>query len=94
MYSVVATKQYNKSLKKMLRGGVSKSLRQEIIAVINDLAKDSPLPKHHHDHALKGQLSQYRECHIRPDVLLIYQKRETELVLVLIDIGSHSQLFP
>ena len=77
----------------MLRGGVSKSLRQDIVDVIDNLARDNKLQAHNRDHSLKGQLSKYRECHIRPDVLLVYQKREKELVLVLIDIGSHSQLF-
>lgn len=93
MYSVLATKQYKKSYQKLVRGGVSKSLRQDIIDVINALVVGNQLPEHNRDHALKGQLRQYRECHIRPDVLLVYQKYENELVLVLIDIGSHSQLF-
>lgn len=93
MYSVLATKQYKKSYQKIIRSGVSKSLRQDIIDVINELAAGNQLAEHNCDHALKGQLRQYRECHIRPDVLLVYQKRETELVLVLVDIGSHSNLF-
>jgi mRNA interferase YafQ len=54
---------------------------------------DTPLPKKYNDHALKGQYATYRECHIRPDWLLIYKKDKTDLILVLVRTGTHSQLF-
>jgi mRNA interferase YafQ len=54
---------------------------------------DTPLPKKYNDHALKGKYTAYRECHIRPDLLLIYKKDKTNLILVLVRTGSHSQLF-
>lgn len=93
MYTIVPTEQYQKSLQKLLRGGVAQSLRRDMERVIDTLAAGQALPVANRDHQLKGPLKAYRECHIRPDVLLVYQKRENELVLVLIDIGSHSQLF-
>ncbi|WP_304418120.1 type II toxin-antitoxin system YafQ family toxin, partial [uncultured Helicobacter sp.] len=45
------------------------------------------------DHALKGEYIGFRECHIKPDLLLIYQKDKHILILTCIDVGSHSKLF-
>ncbi|EAJ1622669.1 type II toxin-antitoxin system YafQ family toxin [Campylobacter upsaliensis] len=45
------------------------------------------------DHALKGNLKTFRECHIKPDLLLIYQKLEKELILHCINVGKHSEIF-
>ena len=50
-----------------------------------------PLPERNRDHALSGNWSGYRECHVRPDLLLIYEMAEG--VLRLIRLGSHSELF-
>lgn len=44
------------------------------------------------DHALTADRAGLRDCHIRPDWVLIYQIRETELVLVLVETGSHADL--
>jgi len=56
------------------------------------LVHDRPLPISARDHALQGAWSGYRECHIRPDLLLIYQKRDSEFLMIA-RIGSHSELF-
>jgi len=56
------------------------------------LANDYPLPPSARDHALRGAWSGYRECHIRPDLLLIYKKPDAE-TLRLARICSHSELF-
>lgn len=55
------------------------------------LAADKPLPAKNRDHGLGGNWSGYRECHLKPDVLLIYRKPEG--VLQLVRLGSHSELF-
>lgn len=65
----------------------------EVYLVINTLASGKPLSVKHRDHKLSGEFSMYRECHIKPDLLLIYQIKNDILVLVLINIGSHSELF-
>lgn len=44
-------------------------------------------------HALKGVYKGYKECHIKPDLLLIYQKQDDRLILYCLDIGTHSELF-
>ena len=51
------------------------------------------MDRKHRDHALKGDFKGYRECHIKPDVLLIYKIEKDVLILVLADIGSHTNLF-
>ncbi|MDR1686382.1 MAG: type II toxin-antitoxin system YafQ family toxin [Desulfovibrio sp.] len=56
------------------------------------LAKDSPLPENCRDHALSGDWKGYRECHLKPDLLLLYRKKEPE-ILRIARLGSHSELF-
>jgi mRNA interferase YafQ len=62
-----------------------------IEGVVDLLASDIKLPPEMWDHNLKGKWSEYRECHIKPDRLLIYKKVDNELILVRT--GSHSDLF-
>ena len=64
-----------------------------LLKIIKMLANDEPLPDKHNDHALVGNWKGYRECHISPDWLLVYQKTDrNELILVLARIASHSEL--
>lgn len=56
------------------------------------LLNDQALPQGHRDHALSGDWAGYRECHIKPDLLLIYKKPDAE-TLRLARLGSHSELF-
>jgi mRNA interferase YafQ len=56
------------------------------------LANDDPLEPRHRDHDLSGDWQGYRECHIKPDLLLIYRKTDME-TLRLARLGSHSELF-
>jgi mRNA interferase YafQ len=90
MYIVKPTKAYKKSRKKILRSGrFDARLLDE---VINLLATGKILAEKYQDHSLSGDFSECRECHIKPDVLLIYAKIENELILVLVDIGSHPRM--
>lgn len=91
MYQVVFTSQYKKSLKKISRSGNFPI--KEIEHVISLLILGKILPVKYKDHELNGELSSYRECHIKGDLLLIYKIEKENLILVLVDIGSHSQLF-
>ncbi len=59
--------------------------------VLNMLVMDEVLPANLSDHSLTGEWKGYRDCHIKPDLVLIYRK--TEEALVLARIGSHSELF-
>ncbi len=72
-----------------MRSGVN--LAQDLDDVIALLEVDIPLPEQRHDHALKGAWVPARECHIRPDILLVYRKAPGELHLLRL--ASHSELF-
>lgn len=61
------------------------------IHVIYKLLNDEPLEDKYRDHQLKGNFEGCRECHLKPDLLLIYKIKNE--VLELIDIGTHSELF-
>lgn len=61
--------------------------------MVNQLAAGKTLAEKHRDHLLTGDYGGYRECHITPDWLLVYQVRENELLLFLARTGTHSDLF-
>ena len=61
-------------------------------AVLVLLESDQPLPQRYQDHPLSGSWSGCRDCHLRPDLLLIYEKFGND-VLLLVRLGSHSELF-
>ena len=57
------------------------------------LASGAELLLKYKDHALKGQYLGFRECHVKPYLLLVYRKNNDILELYLLDVGSHSDLF-
>ena len=65
----------------------------ELKSVIEQLAAGNTLETKHHDHALSGNYTMFRECHIRPDWLLIYRINHDELELLAYRTGTHSDLF-
>jgi mRNA interferase YafQ len=65
----------------------------KLIAVLSQLAEGTQLPEKNHDHELSGNLKDFRECHIEPDWLLLYQVFEGELILSATATGSHADLF-
>ncbi|MES2023349.1 MAG: type II toxin-antitoxin system YafQ family toxin [Patescibacteria group bacterium] len=85
------TKQYEKSFKRLKHSG--KFNEGELNKVINTLCMGKKLDAIYQDHALQGEYWGYRECHIRGNLLLIYKIENKKLILVLFDIGSHSELF-
>lgn len=66
-------------------------LSEEWVEVANCLINQTPLPEKYRDHELKGNWQGFRECHIKPDLLLIYEQGERYIQLVRL--GSHSELF-
>ena len=91
MYKIILTTQFKKSLKKIKKSN-SHSL-SHIQKLINNIAHNKKLDIKFKDHKLHGELSALRECHIKPDLLLVYEKDKRKLILVLVDIGSHNELF-
>ena len=61
--------------------------------VIDDLLAEKVLDKKYLDHPLGGNYSGFRECHVQPDWLLIYEVRRQVLVLMLYRTGTHAELF-
>lgn len=88
-YLVRKTARFKKSLKRMLKRG--KDI-DKIDYVVKLLAKGETLPAKYRDHALVGDLTGLRDCHIENDWVLIYYYEENVLVLTLADTGSHSDL--
>ena len=90
MLKISFTKQYLRDLELMKRRQLPKSELDEVIKL---LLEEQPLPLKYRDHALKGNFVNYRECHVRPNWLLIYKIDKKILTLVLIRTGTHSDLF-
>lgn len=88
-YIVKPTTAFKKAYKKCLRQHLDISLLDEII---QRLASGETLEPKYRDHALTGIYTGFRECHIKPDWLLIYRINNDILVLTLIDTGSHSEV--
>ena len=81
---------FKKDFKRIKKHGYDISRLEKIVEL---LANEVPLPEQFKDHNLLGNYNGFRECHIAPDWLLIYQVNNNELVLVLSRTGSHSDLF-
>ena len=81
---------FKKDFKRIKKHGYDISRLEKIVEL---LGKEVPLPEQFKDHNLSGNYNGFRECHIAPDWLLIYQVNNNELVLVLSRTGSHSDLF-
>ncbi len=90
MLKIVASNKFKKDLKLAAKRGFNLTLLRE---VVNTLANQKPLDQKHRDHNLSGIYSQFRECHIQPDWLLVYRVEENELELFLFRTGTHSDLF-
>ena len=89
MLNIAFTNQYLKDLELMKRRNLPKS---ELDDVVKLLSEEKPLLPKHNDHPLKGNFIGYRECHIRPNWLLIYKIDKQVLILVLVRTGTHSDL--
>lgn len=89
MYEIRMVKQFRKDLK-----ALDKSMYDldELDKVVSMLANGQRLPPEYHDHDLHGKFEGTRECHIRPDWLLIYRTKKKELILYLLSTGTHSNL--
>lgn len=81
---------FKKDYKRVIKRGYNVKLMED---VINKLVKQEQLPEKNRDHALSGDYMGFRECHITPDWLLIYEINNKELILFLTRTGTHSDLF-
>ena len=91
MRRIERTSRFKRDYKRESRGR-HRTYPDELLATIAEtLANDRPLEPRHHDHALSGEWRDYRDCHLKPDLLLIYQKSGAD-VLRLVRLGSHAEL--
>ena len=83
--------QFKRDLKREARGQHRVALAKDFVSIVETLANDKPLTEKLRDHALTGDWKDHRDCHIRPDLVLIYRKPDAE-TLELVRLGSHSEL--
>ena len=91
MRTVKHTSQFKKDYRREKRSQHKATLDTALSVVINQLVADKPLPVKNRDHALTGQWCDHRDCHIKPDLVLIYRKPDNNTV-ELVRLGSHSCL--
>jgi len=90
MLHIVFTNKMKRDAKLMKKRGKDMS---RLTVILNLLASQSNIPKQYKDHQLSGELKDFRECHIEPDWLLIYQIFKDKLILSASGTGTHSDLF-
>ena len=90
-YTLRYSGQFKRSYKLCKKRGYDMS---KLEAVIRLLAENGSLPAQYRPHILSGRgLAGYWECHIEPDWLLVWDQNDTELILLLLDTGTHSDIF-
>ena len=92
MRTIERSSTFKHDYKREAKGRHRATLDEELKPVLVALATDAPLDVRYRDHDLSGDWAAYRECHIRPDLLLIYRKSDSD-TLRLARLGSHSELF-
>jgi mRNA interferase YafQ len=91
MRAISYTGQFKRDYKREKSGRHAKSLDRDLTQAVTFPINDQPLPRRYFDHALSGEWKDCRDCHVKPDLVLIYRKPD-EVSLELIRLGSHSEL--
>ncbi|MGO8818739.1 MAG: type II toxin-antitoxin system YafQ family toxin [Terriglobia bacterium] len=91
MREVKYTARFRRDYRRENSGRHGNKLDALLMKVVNWLADDTPLPNPNFDHPLSGEWNDHRDCHIKPDLVLIYRKPDDES-LELVRLGSHSAL--
>lgn len=92
MRKIEYTSAFRRDFKREKRGPHRRDIDALVSDVVSLLAEDKVLPEKSRDHELSGEWRDHRECHVKPDLLLIYRKPDAQ-VLQLVRMGSHSELF-
>jgi mRNA interferase YafQ len=92
MRRIERTNAFRRDFKREQRGQHRRDVEALLAIAVSQLAEDRPLPEKNRDHARAGVWHDFRECHLKPDLLLIYRKSDPD-VLQLVRMGSHSELF-
>jgi mRNA interferase YafQ len=91
MRTIERTSQFKRDYKRESKGRYRDVLGRELIGVLQTLADNAPLAARFRDHALTGDWQDHRDCHLKPDLVLIYRFPDTN-TLQLVRLGSHSEL--
>ena len=91
MRKIERTGQFKRDYKREAKGRHQATLDADLVPVLVALANDQRLEPRHRDHALTGNWKDHRDCHVKPDLVLIYQKPDAD-TLRLVRLGSHSEL--
>lgn len=90
MFRIITTTSFEKDVIKCAKRGLDLDLLQRVVEY---LEKEGSLPPIYKPHILSGKLKCYWECHVKPDWLLIWIKRENQKTITLIGTGTYSDLF-
>jgi mRNA interferase YafQ len=91
MRTIEATSQFKRDFKREAKGAHREVVQTDLPTLLKTLADDQPLPEKYRDHGLSGEWKDHRDCHVKPDLVLIYRKPTAD-VLQLVRLGSHSEL--
>ena len=91
MRTIRYTNRFRRDFKRVKGGRHGKTLDADLAQAIDILKADTPLPRRYFDHPLSGDWRDHRDCHIKPDLVLIYRKPDKDS-LELVRLGSHSEL--
>ena len=91
MRTIEWTNRFKRDYRRELKGRHGRALDGFLSEILPSLQGDQPLAERHRDHALSGNWEGHRDCHIRPDLVLIYANPDDE-ILRLVRLGSHTEL--
>jgi len=91
MRAIEPSGQFRRDYKREKKSQHRVTLDAELVAILDALAADLPLEPRYRDHALTGNWKDHRDCHVKPDLVLIYRKPDAQ-TLQLVRLGSHSEL--
>jgi mRNA interferase YafQ len=91
MRTIKRTSRFKRDYKREAKGTHRNTLETDLRAVLTLLISDLPLPEKYRDHPLSGEWKDFRDCHVKPDLVLIYRKPDAQ-TLELVRLGSHSEL--
>jgi mRNA interferase YafQ len=91
MRTIERTGAFKKDYKRVKATPKHRNIDDKLEVVLLHLATDNPLPKKYCDHPLSGEWKDYRDCHVKPDLVLIYRKPGHQTIQ-LVRLGSHSEL--
>ena len=90
MYRPVYSTRFKKDVLLAMKRGKDMG---KLATVVELLCTGDPLPERYRDHPLSGRYAGFRECHIEPDWVLLYRIEKNQLQLILVRMGTHSDLF-